>query len=246
MIPNKKTARVAGLFFLLMVVFGLFAELFFRQKLFDPKDAATTADNILANVFLFRFGIASDIVMSLSYLFTVYVLYKLLAPVNKNLASLMVLFAAAGCIMLLVCIQNEYAVLTLLQGHGYLNAFNTSQLQSMAMQSYQTYQHGYVFGQVFFALWVLPLGLLINRSRFIPKAFGILFVVEAVLGLMAVFVHFLAPNESVETIMLLPGTVAELSFVVYLLIWGINEARLYAQKTGTGSDQQNTVLYEVG
>ena len=85
MIPNKKTARTAGLFFLLMVVFGLFAELFFRQKLFDPKDAATTADNILANVFLFRFGIASDIVMSLSYLFTAFVLYKLLAPVNKKI-----------------------------------------------------------------------------------------------------------------------------------------------------------------
>lgn len=79
---------------------------------------------------------------------------------------------------------------------------------------------------------VLPLGVVIYRSRFIPKAFGILFVVEACLGLLAVFVHFLVPNESIETILLVPGTFAELSFVVWLLIWGINESKLPVQKNG--------------
>jgi hypothetical protein len=104
----------------------------------------------------------------------------------------------------------------------------------MALLSYQTYQHGYVFGQVFFALWVLPLGILIHRSGFIPKVFGILFVLEAFLGILAVFVHFLAPNESIETVMLLPGTVAELSFVVWLLIWGVKESKQPAQKNLSG------------
>lgn len=228
--PNKRTARLAGSFFLLMVVFGLFAEIFVRQKLFDLNDAAMTASNVLANLFLFRFGIASDIVMSLSYLFTALALFRLLAPVNKNMATLMVLFAAAGCVMLLVCLQNEFSVLTILSLDPISSAFSPSQRYVMALLNYQTYQHGYVFGQVFFALWVLPLGLLIYRSKFIPRAFGILFVVETILGLFAVFVHFLAPNESVETLMLLPGTVAELSFVVYLLIWGVKESKRSAQQ----------------
>lgn len=230
--PNKRTARLAGFFFLLMVVFGLFAEIFVRQELFNPNDAAVTAGNVLANLFLFRFGIASDIVMSLCYLFTALALFKLLAPVNKKMAMLMVLFAAAGCVMLLVSLQNEFAVLTILSGNTASSGFSTSQLQNMAMLSYQTYQHGYVFGQVFFALWVLPLGLLIHRAGFVPKAFGILFILEAFLGILAVFVHFLVPNESIETVMLLPGTVAELSFVVWLLIWGVKESKRPAQKIG--------------
>jgi hypothetical protein len=149
---------------------------------------------------------------------------------NKNLAAMMVVFAAAGSIMLLCNIQSELAPLSILSGNEYLGNFNASQLQSLAMQSYQSYQHGYVIGQVFFALWVLPLGVLIHRSRFIPKAFGILCVLEAILALSAVFVHFLAPSESIETILLVPGIIAEFSFVFWLLIWGINESKLPAQQ----------------
>lgn len=230
MTTNKTTARLAGLFFLLMVVFGLFAEIFFRQKLFVANDPSATASNILSNESLYRAGIASDILMSLCYLFTALVLYKLLAPVNKNLAAMMVVLAAAGSIMLLSNIQSEFAPLAILSGNKYMSTFTASQIQSLAMQSYQSYQHGYVIGQVFFALWVLPLGLLIHSSRFIPRAFGILFVLEAFLALSAVFVHFLIPSESIETILLLPGTIAEFSFMIWLLIWGIRESKRPVQK----------------
>jgi hypothetical protein len=149
-------------------------------------------------------------------------------PVNKNMAAAMVVFAAAGSIMLLNNIQNEFAPLAILSGNGYLGAFNVGQLQSLAMLSYQSYWHGYVIGQVFFALWVLPLGALICRSKFIPKAFGVLFFTESALALLAVFVHFLIPSEPVETILLVPGMIAEFSFVVWLLIWGIKTSKLEA------------------
>jgi hypothetical protein len=225
MIPTKKTARLAGLFFLLMVVFGLFAEVFFREKLFASEDIVATANNILANDFLYRIGILSDILMSLSYLFTALALYMLLASVNKNMAALMVLFATAGCVLLLFTIQSEFAPLYILSGNDYQSSFNSSQLQSLAMLYYKSYQHGYVIGQVFFALWVLPLGVLIYKSGFIPKIFGILFVVETIFGLMSVIVHFLVPNGTLETILLLPGTIAEFSFVLWLLIWGITESK---------------------
>jgi hypothetical protein len=225
MIPNKKTARLAGLFFLLMVVFGLFAEIFFREKLFVPTDVAMTASNILSNGFLYRIGIVSDILMSLSYLFTALALYKLLASVNKNMAALMVIFAAAGSVLLIFNILNEFAPLYILNENDYLNALNTSQLQSLAMFYYNLYEHGYMIGQVFFTLWVLPLGVLIYKSGFIPKVFGVLFVIETILGLLSVIVHFLVPNGSIETILLIPGTIAELLFMLWLLIWGVKIGR---------------------
>ena len=99
----------------------------------------------------------------------------------------------------------------------------------MAMLSYTAYGHGYMIGQVFFALWVLPLGLLIYRSKFIPKVFGILFLIEVCGGLLSVAVHFLVPNVSLETVLLLPGTLAELGFMFWLLIRGINESKVPAQ-----------------
>lgn len=83
MSSNKKTARIAGVLFLLMVVFGLAAEIFFRQKIFAPSDITVTANNILSNVFLYRVGIVSDILMTLSYMLTALVLYKLFSSVQE-------------------------------------------------------------------------------------------------------------------------------------------------------------------
>lgn len=224
--PSKKIARLAGVFFLLMVVFGLFAELFFRQNIFVANDAAATASNILANGLLYRAGIVSDILMSLCYLFTALALYRLLVTVNKNLAQLMVLFAAAGSLLLMSNILNELAPLSLLGAGAQSSAFTEAQLQSMAMFSFDTYNHGYMIGQAFFALWVLPLGLLIWRSKFIPKAFGFLFLVEAFGGLLSVVVHFLAPGATIEAVLLLPGMLAEFAFLGWLLLKGIDESKL--------------------
>jgi len=218
-VPSKKnTARLAGLFFLLMVVFGVAAEILFRQKIFVDGDGAATAGNILSNVLLFRAGIVSDLLMTLCYLITALILYKLLSSVNKNYAAVMVVFATVGSLLLMANILNEFAPLVILSGNGTLASFGTDQLQDLAMLFFQLYEHGYMIGQIFFALWVLPLGLLIYQSKFIPKLFGILFIVEAILGSISVLVHFIAPMEMVETVLLLPGTIAELAFMIWLLI----------------------------
>lgn len=214
----KKNARIAGLFFLLMVVFGLFSEIFFRQKIFVDGDIAATANHIVANVFLYRAGIVSDLLMSTCYLFTALFLYKLLSSVNKNMAATMVVLAAVGSTLLMANTLNEFAPLVILNGNDAMAVFNTNQQQSLAVLFYQLYQHGYMIGQVFFALWVLPLGTLIYQSKFVPKVFGLLFALEAILGVIAVGAHFLVPNEMTETILLLPGTIAELTFMVWLLI----------------------------
>lgn len=222
----KKTARIAGLFFLSMVVFGLFSEIFVRQKLIVTGDAVATASNILSNAFLYRLGIASDILMSLSYLFTSFALYCLLVSVNKKIAGLMVIFAGTGCILLMFNVLNEAVPLYLLQGSDYLSVFSQAQLQALSMFFYELYGHGYMIGQIFFALWVLPLGVLIYQSRFIPKIFGIFFLVEVVFALIAVFVHFLIPNAMVENLLLVPGIVAEFGFLFYLLFRGVETRKI--------------------
>ncbi len=226
MSSTKKTARLAGLLFLMMVVFGLLAEVMFRQKLFVANDVVLTANNIISNSFLYRVGIISDMLMALCYLLTALALYKLLSHVNKNMASLMVVFAAAGSVLLMFNILIELAPLYILSGNAYLGDFSAAQQQSLAMFFYNLYQHGYMIGQIFFALWVLPLGVLIIKSGFIPKILGHLFIIETLFALTAVVVHFLVPNATIETVLMLPMMVAEFSYMFYLLIRGVNEGRL--------------------
>ncbi len=227
----KKNARIAGLLFLVMVVSGLFAEIFFRQRLIVPNDINLTATNILSNDFSYRIGITSDILMAISYLLTALALFRLLSSVNWNMAATMVVFASIGCVLLMFNVINEIAPLYILSGNDYLNTFTSGQRHSLAMLFYNLYGHGYIIGQIFFSLWVLPLGVLIYKSGFVPKVFGVLFIIETISGLTATLEHFVVPNGTVETILLLPGVIAELSFMAWLLIRGVKETKPLKQST---------------
>ncbi len=223
-----QTVRLAGLCFLAMVVFGLTSEILVRQRIFLPGNPAGSAVNLLSNVFLFRIGIVCDLLMATSYLLTALMLYKLLSSVDRHLAGAMVVFAAAGTVLLMASTMFQFAPLVVLQGVGMSDPLLPAQRQELAAMFYRLYQEGYMIGQVFFSLWVFPLGLLIRRSSFIPKTFGVLFLIETCTGLVAVLVHFLAPDETVETLAMLPMMVAEFGFLFFLLFHKVRAASEHA------------------
>ncbi len=230
MIPNQKTARLAGLLLLLMFVFGPIAQII-RDKLFVPGDMAATANNIMANESLFRLGFVSDLIMMTIFVFLPLALYKLLSTVNKNQAMIMVILAIIGTGINMINLLNEFESLHLLSGAEYLSVFTVTQLQAQAMLSYDLYLHGYEIANIFFALWLVPLGLLVYKSEFLPRFLGILLVVGGCSLLLNVFVHFLFPGyTTVSTILLIPQTIAEFIFLGWMLIKGINESEVKAVK----------------
>src|SRR5665648_743446 len=110
---NKKTARTAGILWLLMFIFGPAAE-FIRTKIYLSGDAAATADKILANDFLYRLGFMRDIMMMLCFVLLPLVRYRLLCKINKELSVLMVVFALLGVAINMMNLLNHYASLYLL------------------------------------------------------------------------------------------------------------------------------------
>jgi hypothetical protein len=92
---TKKTARIAGLLYLLNGVTGFFSIIYVPGKLIVSEDAAATANNILASERLFRLGIVSELICAAEFVFLLWVLYRLLGAVNKTHASLMVILGSA-------------------------------------------------------------------------------------------------------------------------------------------------------
>lgn len=226
MLPSKKTARLAGFLWLLMFVFGPIAQII-RDKLFIATDMEATAHNIRANEFLFRIGFVSDLIMMIIFVLLPLVLYKLLSEVNKNLSMIMVIFVMLGTSINMINLLNEFAALHLLSGAEHLSVFTDAQLQAKAMLSYDLYLHGYEIANIFFGLWLIPLGLLVYKSEFLPKVLGILLIIGGSGLLINVFVHFLFPSYMIVNIILLvPQTLAEILFTLWILIRGINESKV--------------------
>jgi len=228
---NKRTARLAGFVWLFMCVFGPIAQII-RSKLFVTGDMGATAENLMSNEFLFRLGFVSDLLMMVLFVLLPLVLYKLFYSVDKNLSILMVVLVMVSVPINMLNLLNEFAAFHVLSGVEYLKAFGANQLMSEAMLSYDLYLHGYEIANVFFALWLVPLGLLVYKSHFLPKILGILLVIGGCSLVLEVFIYFLLPGvEAVNTILLIPQTISEFAFLIWLLVKGINESKVKAVKT---------------
>ncbi len=217
----KKIARFAGFLYLIMAITGIFGQ-YVRSTLIVYGDAAATASNIMASEWLFRIGFMSDLTMITVYFLTACVLYILLKPVNKNIALLFVLFTLGSVSVQFINALNQFAALLLFSGADYLTVFGAGQLNALAMLFLNLHQYGYTIAQIFFGLWLLPLGYLIYKSDHFPKILGILVMIACFGHLLEFFQIFLFPSHEVIAY---PGLIAamigEFSLMFYLSIKGV-------------------------
>jgi len=222
-VPIQATARTAGVLYLILAACGAFAEFFVRQGLIVGGDAAATAHNILAAQPVFRLGIVLELVGQVAFVLLVLALYRVLRPVNRNHAVAMVAFVLVAVTITCLNMLNQFAALYLLGGGGHLTAFDAAQIDALALSFLDLHHAGYLIAQVFFGLWLLPLGYLIYRSGFIPKLIGVLLMVACFGYLTDVATFFLAPGFGVEVSQF--TFVGELLLMVWLLVWGVNVER---------------------
>jgi Domain of unknown function (DUF4386) len=216
----QRTARFAGFLYLILAICGGFAEFAVRQGMIAPGDAATTVGNIMASEGLFRLGIVSELIGQTVFILLVLYLDRLLKPVNQNQGVLMVVFVVVAVTITCINMLNQAAVLLLINGAGYLAVFEAAQLHALVMFFLNMHRAGYLIAQIFFGLWLFPLGYLIYKSGFIPKIVGILLMVACFGYLSDVFSYFLIPGFDVAISKY--TFIGELVLLVWLLIKGVN------------------------
>ncbi len=192
-INPDKTARVAAFVFLIIFCLGVSAELFIRPDIIVPGDAARTVNNIMASESLFRLSLVIELIRQIFIMFLSLVLYKLLKPINKNIASLMVIFALVGVSISMLNELNDFAALLLSSGADYLKAFGANQLQALVLFFLDLRKYGTFISQVF-SFWVLLLGYLVFKSGFLPRILGILLMLGGLCYTVHAFLFFLFPN----------------------------------------------------
>ena len=174
MTSNKKTARIAGLLYLVVVLTGVFSLAYVPSKLIVWDNPTTTFNNIKASETLFRFGIVNGLVCYIFFLLLPVALYKLLEPVNAFYAKLMVLLAVISVPISFVNIQNKFAVLSIINVENLPSSFTNEQLQSQVMFYLNQFNNGNLMISIFWGLWLFPFGYLVYKSGFLPKIFAIL------------------------------------------------------------------------
>ncbi|UCC88411.1 MAG: DUF4386 domain-containing protein [Anaerolineales bacterium] len=213
-------ARLAGILYLLEFPLGLFGMMYVPSTLIVPGDAATTANNIMTSGSLFRLSIVSALILQIINILLVLVLYKLLKPVSKNSALLMVVFFLVSAPIAMLNQLNQFAALPLVSGADYLRVFTPDQLQALLPLFLDLHEHGINIAGIFWGLWLFPMGYSVFKSGFLPRILGVLLVIGCLGYLIDSFAFFLFPDYGVEIAMFTGW--GELIFPLWLVIKGVN------------------------
>ena len=223
MTSPQARARIAGVFYLLTILTGVFA-LFVSRRLVVSGDAVATAGNILAHQSSYRLGFAANFVATACYVVVTALLYNVLKPVNRDLSLVAALLSIVGCVSGSV---GALAPLVVLGGAQYLSVFKVEQLQAMALMFLELDAQAYNGAMVFFGFYCLVVGYLVFRSAFLPRILGILMAIAGLCWLTHSFASFLSPPlaHSLSAYILVPGLFGEGSLTLWLLVAGVDERR---------------------
>src|ERR1700722_7633580 len=220
-------ARIGGALYLIIIVFGAFAEGFVANKLVAPGDIAATAHNIMGAPMLWQLSVAGDLIVVLCAVPLLWIEYLLLRPVSKHVVLLALLFNLVSLAVEAISKLFLIVVVPTLGSPDYLKAFEPQQLQVLANLALRSHDVAFNIALIFFGFTCVVNGYLILKSRYLPSFVGILMQIAGLSYLTACFAALFAPAfaDLITPAILLPPLIGESSFCLWLLIKGVNIAK---------------------
>jgi len=222
MTSTRNPGRVAGLWYLLLVLGGPIRLIYIPNKLFVHGNASATASNIAAHEWLFRFGIVSDLFCAVILIFLTLAFYRLFKGVDQNLAVLVVILGGVMPALIdFVGVVHDAAALMLVRGADFLSAFDKPQRDALAMLFLRLRDHQNTAAEILWGLWLFPLAILTYRSRFLPRFLGVWLVINGFAYVILSLTGELLPQYQDKVFALSqPALFAEVALMLWLVIKG--------------------------
>ena len=222
MSPTRNPGRIAGLWYLLLCLIGPLRLMYIPGKLFVHGNATATASNIAAHQWLFRLGIVGDLACALILIFLTLAFYRLFRGVDQYLAILVVIFGGVmPALINFVGVVSDAATLTLVRGADFLSVFNQPQRDALAMLFLRLRDHQNTAAEILWGVWLLPLAMLVYRSRFLPRFLGVWLAINGFAYVIISLTGILFPPYQNKVFLLSqPALFGELAFMLWLVIKG--------------------------
>jgi hypothetical protein len=231
MTSPKRLARFAGFLYLVNAITAGFAFGYVLTKVYVPGNAATTAANVAANSGLVRAGAVIDMFQATEWVVLAIALYLLLKHVHLGAARAMVITVVVGSAI--TCLNDVFQIesVRVATQSTFAAALGAGGSSAMVLLLLDLHHYGFLIAQIFFGLWLMPLGYLAYRSEMFPKVLGIALIVGGACYLVGLLAVFLVPDagEKINSLVTIPSAVAEISMLGYLLAVGVKAPKSVAR-----------------
>lgn len=209
------TARWAGLTYLFLIATGIFALAYAPGQYKVAGDAAATLARLEANRLLFANAIVAEMACYASFVALAALLYTLFRAWSQPLALAMVGLVLASVPLGFIAVGEKISALELVAAGG---------AQAEAVGAHlQRYGETIGLAEIFWGLWLAPYGLLVLKSRAIPRVFG----VALMLGCVAYVAEAIVPlywqgyaDSPIAQYAGIPGSIGEIGGAFWLAIFG--------------------------
>jgi hypothetical protein len=234
MTSTRNPGRVAGFWYLLLVLIGPLRLMYIPNKLFVHGDAAATASNIAAHEWLFRLGMAADVVGAVVLVLLSLAFYRLFKEVDQHLAVLVVILGGVmPALLYFVNVVTDAGALTLVRGGDFLSVFDKPQRDALAVLFLRLHDQQNTAAEMLWGAWLFPLGMLVYQSRFLPRFLGVWLIINGITYVALCLTGLLVPHYQDKVFTYAqPAFFAEIALMLWLLIKGAKPPALEASTNG--------------
>jgi Domain of unknown function (DUF4386) len=235
----RNPGRVAGLWYVLLIVVGPLRLIYIPSKLFVQGDAAATVSNIAAHEFLFRMGIASELAGAVILIFLTLAFYRLFVAVDRTLATLVVIFGGVmPAVIYFVGVVDDFGALMVVRRADFLSVFDQPQRDALAMLFLKLRDAQNTAAEVLWGVWLFPLAVLVYKSRMVPRFLGVWQAIGGAAYLALSLTGTLWPHyQSTVFTISQPATFCEVALTLWLVIKGAEPRDLGASESPARAPQ---------
>ena len=217
---TRRLARIAGGVYLLL---GLATVFGFYHAPLVTSDLGALARKLTRSEVVFRIGVATDLLSTVLAVPLALLLYQLFRGVDKTKAFLMALLLILAMPISFVVALNYVAAQWLLSGASVVAAIAPAEREALGMLFLRLHAHGVLAVEIFWGLWLVPFGLLVRKSRFLPRVLGTLLIIAGAAYVAHSLVTLLlggARFMPYERVTMLARAAGEFPIMLWLLIKG--------------------------
>lgn len=218
-----KTARVTGIWYLLLAISGMLGFLMLHSRIYETNDPQHTLENLVNKVSTARIRLLLEFVIVASQALAAVWFYRLFRGINPWAAWAVGAFGMMNAVAIMISAMSMGAIIDIANDTG--TEVNSKMVQVQLLS--QLIKHAWGVGGLFFGLWLMPMGFIVVSSRCMPVWLGRVLILGGVGYLLTTFVGYAGVKNSMLDFLTLPATVGEFWMIGYLLLYGIRKPVVY-------------------
>lgn len=215
---HRRIARATGALYLGVGVAGVSSFLVLRPRLLGD-DLTQASARFVEHQGLAATMVGLELTLMVLQVLAGFGFFLLFRSVDAIVAAALAIFAILNAVAILLSAACLSGALTLARA---VEGSDVTSVRTLVVLS----ESAWAVGNVFFGLWLVPMGVLVLRSRWFPTTLGVVLLVGGAGYVGSAYLAQLAPDAAVVVgALVVPATLGELWMIGHLLVRGTSGRR---------------------